>query len=221
MDSFGLAEPQANALIPHDSVIDRIPGSLPLRNPRHERYARHRSLLMPRLEAARMAGYEDMTAGNAAKLDRKAAISERIAFLCRQDEDILKAKRLKLEEFLWNIHEVNYADFWETVEEDEIGDDDEPTGKTIRYQKLKPFSELALEHQRVIQSLKYTEKGRPVLEVYSKLQANQELRKLLGIGGQEREGLDEVSQMSTPQLINELREMGVDVKLTLEWKGAE
>lgn len=206
MDSFGVAEAEPNALVPLDSAPEKIPGSAPLRNHKHERYARHRSLLMPRLEAARAAGYEDMTIGNAAKLDRNGKIADRIAFLCRQDEDILRAKRHKLEEFLWNIHEVNYADFWEPSRSG---------------QKLKAFSDLAPEHQRVIQSLKYTEKGRPVLEVYSKLQANQELRKLLGIGVSDREGADEVTQMTTPQLINELREMGVDVKLTLEWKGAE
>lgn len=206
MDSFGVAVAEPNALVPHEPAAIPIPGSQPLRNPKHERYARHRSLLMPRLEAARAAGYDDMTIGNAAKLDRNLRIADRIAFLCRQDEDILRAKRLKLEEFLWNVHEVNYADFWEP---------------TKSGQRLKAFGELAPEHQRVIQSLKYTEKGRPVLEVYSKLQANQELRKLLGLGAPERDGTDEVTAMTTPQLINELREMGVDVKLTLEWKGDE
>ena len=65
---------QLPAIVP-DPVI---PGSQPLRNPKHERYARRRSLLMPRLEAARAAGYEDMTAGNAAKLDRKPSIAARI-----------------------------------------------------------------------------------------------------------------------------------------------
>lgn len=210
MSELQLSSHNLPALVP-DAEPPVDPGSAPLRNHRHEHYARKRSLLMPRLEAARAAGYENMTAGNAAKLDRNRKIATRIAYLCRQEEDILKAKRQRIEEFLWNIHEVNYADFWSP---DDKG-----------RQHLKPFSELPLEHQHVIQSLKYTEKGRPVLELYSKLQANMELRKMLGIGAVAADGMDEYSRMADVELFATLRreaaELGIDVDLTYRFKGSE
>lgn len=69
-------------------------------NPKHERYAFERALLVPRLQAARAAGYENMTAGNAAKLDRKPKIAARIAELRGDDVEMLRAKRAKIEERL-------------------------------------------------------------------------------------------------------------------------
>lgn len=213
------------AVIEHDPP----PGSLPLRNSRHERFARHRSMLMPKVEAYRAAGFESSShhdaVGNASKLERKRAIIARVAWLCRQDEDILKAKRRRLEEFLWSIHEVNYADFFEPSERAETDAEGEETGYLIKEHSIKPFSELPPEHQHVIQSLKYTEKGRPVLEVYSKLQANMELRKMLGIGAVVADSDNEYSRLADVELIATLRreaaELGIDVDLTYRFKGSE
>jgi hypothetical protein len=45
--------------------------NMPLRREKHERYARLRAILTPKLQAAREAGFETMTPGNVAKLDRR------------------------------------------------------------------------------------------------------------------------------------------------------
>jgi hypothetical protein len=216
---------QLPAIIAHDPA----PGSLPLRNPKHERFARHRSMLMPKVEAYRAAGYESASdhdaLGNACKLERKQTVIARVAWLCRQDEDILKAKRRRLEEFLWNVHEINYADFFEVSDRPQVDEDGEETGYLIREHTLKDFATLSPDHQRVIQSLKYTEKGRPVLEMYSKLQANMELRKMLGIGAVAADGETEYSRLADVELIATLRreaaELGIDVDLTYRFKGSE
>ena len=117
----------------------------------------------------------------------------RIAWLVRDDEEILRAKRRRLEEFLWAVHETNYADYWWTD-----GDGRE---------RLRPFSALSHDQQQLIESLKFTEKGRPILSVYSKMQANIELRKLNGIGAVTRDGDDDLSRMSNDELRSELGRM--------------
>ena len=43
-------------------------------------------------------------------------LSDRIAWLCRQDEDVLREKRNRLEEFLWGGLNADRADFYETVQ---------------------------------------------------------------------------------------------------------
>lgn len=198
---------------PEVPALAEIPGTRPLRNPAHERYARARSLLVPRVEAYREAGLggEDYHAdrGNAAKLERKTAVLDRIAFLTRQPEEVLAAKRARIEAFLWAAHETNYADFWKT----ENG-----------HQRLRNFSELTDEQQRMIESLKFTEKGRPILSVYSKMQANIELRKLLGLGAQDRDDGEDFDKMPDHELFahiaREAKELGIDVEFTFRANGA-
>jgi hypothetical protein len=69
----------------------------PLRNERHERFARLRAILTPKLEAAREAGFATMTPGNASKLDRRWDIRARIAALSQIDEEICRMKRERIE----------------------------------------------------------------------------------------------------------------------------
>jgi hypothetical protein len=120
----------------------------------------------------------------------------RIAFLTRQEEDLIKTKRARIEQFLWMAHETDPAAFWETVVEDAIDKDGEPIlgadGKplTRRYQRLKLFSELEPEHRMLIESLTYTENGYPNLQVVKKSWANVELRKFLGLDAPPRSKLD-------------------------------
>ncbi len=223
MNDVALQQDHAPAPIP------LIAGSRPLRNPGHERYARARSLLVPRVEAYRDAGLggTDYHAdrGNAAKLERKRKILDRIAFLTRQPEEVLAAKRARIEAFLWAAHETNYADFWKTVDEEETDEDGEPTGNMIKRQTLRLFSELTDEQQRMIASLKYTEKGRPILETYSRMQANIELRKLLGLGNVGREEGDEFGRMNDVELFAEImreaKELGIDAELTFKANGSQ
>jgi hypothetical protein len=72
----------------------------PLHNEKHERFARLRAILTPKLQAAREAGFETMTPGNTAKLDRRPDIRARVAALCEVDEEILRMKRERLEQRL-------------------------------------------------------------------------------------------------------------------------
>jgi hypothetical protein len=172
------------------------PGTFPLRKPAHEIYARERALMLTPLQAARKAGFANMTAGNATKLDRKRKIRDRIAFLTRQDEEILKDKRARLEAFLWVALEADPCDFFEDAEEPIVDEDGDPVldadGKpgVRRFQRLKPFSEIDPELRRLIEGLSYTDKGRPNLRTVPKLQANIELRRMLGIDAPPRSKLD-------------------------------
>ena len=207
MNDVALQQPSALAVAP------LIPGARPLRNPAHERYARERSLLLPRVEAYRLAGLggtdHHADRGNAAKLERKRAVLDRIAYLSRQPEEVLAANRARLEAFLWAAHETNYAEYFEA-------------GSMSR---LKPFSELSEDQQRMIESLKFTEKGRPILMLYSRMQANIELRKLLGIGRVERDDDErEFDRLGDAELFAEIareaKELGIDVEFTFRANGS-
>jgi hypothetical protein len=170
-----------------DSIETLHAGSEPLRNDKHERFARMRALDMPLLPSAREAGYELMTAGNAAKLHRNPEIRARIAWLTRQEEEVLREKRRMLEERQWLIHDADIGDFYEIVEEvieDEHGNPvGDAAGKPMmrRFQRLKLFDQMSRELRMCIESLSYTEKGKPNLKLYSKAKANEELRKMAGI----------------------------------------
>jgi ribosomal protein RSM22 (predicted rRNA methylase) len=85
------------SLVPLDAPVP-FPGFAPLRNDRHEKFAFKRALLMPKAEAYRAAGWtaknDHAAAGNASRLERRADVAARIAYLRRHgDEQILHAKR--------------------------------------------------------------------------------------------------------------------------------
>lgn len=210
------------------SDLPTSPGSLPLRNPKQEAYCWEITLHIPKAEAYRRAGFEssDLHAarGNANKLERRADVRDRIAWLSRQDEDVHSAKRKRIEDYLWYAHEINRADFYETIEEPELRDGKE-TGKIKRYQRLRPFTDLPPEHLALIEGIKYTDSGRPILETVSKQWANQELRKFLGFGAVARDEGDEYSRLADVELFATLRReaavLGIDVDLTMRFKGSE
>ena len=103
-----------------------------------ERFARLRSLLRPKADAYRQAGLTSQkdhdAAGNASRLERRRDVQDRIAYLSRQEEEILQLKRARIEEFLWAVQESNVAELWETAEVDKtdkqgkpiLGEDGEP-----------------------------------------------------------------------------------------------
>jgi hypothetical protein len=93
----------------------------PLRNERHEQFARLRALLVPRLIAVREAGYESMTAGNAAKLDRRKDIRARIAALSAMDEEIVRMKRERIESRLMKVVEADIVRDFAIVEKVMVG----------------------------------------------------------------------------------------------------
>ena len=86
------------------------------------------------------------------------------------------------------MHEANVADLWETVEVPVLDKDGNPVldkdGNAVmeKIQRPRLLSELPEDLQRVVEGVNIDGHGRMVPKVYSKFQANVELRKLLGIG---------------------------------------
>jgi hypothetical protein len=211
------------------------PGSRPLRTPAHERYARARALLRPKIEAYRYAFEKEESAddtrmtvhcmrGNASRLERRRAVAERIAYLCRQDVENLAEKRRRLEERLWLIHEFDIGDLYETVEREKrdkkgrlvVDQNGKPV--MVRYQQIRHAADIPPDIRQAIQEFGETETGRLVVKSYSKMQANIELRRLLGIGATVRTDDDDMGRLSDQELLNTLaqqaRELGIEVDLT-------
>lgn len=216
----------ATALVPAESF--EIPGSKPLRDTKKERFCRLRAVLRPKADAYRQAGYvaesDHAAAGNASRLERRSDVAERIAYLCRGDEETLKEKQRRLEEMLWLIHEANVADMWTMVEVpayDRKGNPiiDGETGKpaTKFVQRPKNIDDMPEDVQRAIEAITINEAGHVIPKPYSKLQANQELRKLLGIGAVSRDddGLPRLSDAElVAQLASQARELGIQIDLS-------
>lgn len=207
-----------------------VPGSQRLRTLAHETYARLRAQMRPKADAYRRAfetkdDYEEHAArGNASRLERRRDVADRITFLTRQSDDVLEAKRARLEEMLWLIHEANVADLWDCEEHvlrnkkgDAVCDE---TGKpiTVTRQRLKLLADLPEEVQRTIESISVDDKGRLTAKMYSKLTANAELRKLLGIGAPVRGEDGEVLRLSDAELVTQLakqaQELGISIDLS-------
>jgi hypothetical protein len=79
---------------------------------------------------------------NATRLERRQDVRDRIAFLVRQEEEVLAEKRKRIEEMLWAIHEADIGDLWETYEAAKVGKDgnaetDEP-GHRLTLRKQRP-----------------------------------------------------------------------------------
>ena len=220
---------QTGGLIGHQTIVPAqeiavIEGSSPLKNRKHERFCWLIAQLRPKGEAYRSCQFKASTdhaaEGNAARLLRRSDITARIAYLSRQEEEILQAKRARIEEFLWHVHEANYADLWETIEvekHDKKGSpvkDSDGNPVMVKRQVAKPLHELPDDVQRVVETCQVDEHGRVIPKAYSKMQANQELRKLLGIGTIAQ--TDEVAKMSTTEIVAELQTLGVNVQLSVQ-----
>src|ERR1700729_2612483 len=160
------------SLVPLDAPAP-FPGFAPLRNDQHEKFAFRRALLMPKAEAYRAAGWtakdDHAAAGNASRLERRPDVAARIAYLRRHgDEQILHAKRERLEEFLWTVHESNIAALWETVEVEKrdkkgnviLGEDGKPV--MVKRQVPKLLSDLPEDVARVVETCGVDENGRVI-----------------------------------------------------------
>jgi hypothetical protein len=154
-----------------------LPGSQPLRNARHEVFARARAVLVPLLESARAAGYTEMTPGNAAKIDRTPSVRARIKFLSGNDEDQIRRKRENIERELGRIAYANMDDFirvsargWPMLD--------------LRRVKKLPDDERR-ELMAAVKGVRYTENG-PAFELHAKLDAIAQLRKMNGLDAPER-----------------------------------
>jgi hypothetical protein len=169
-------------------------------------------LLCPKAQALREAGMRAVknhdAVSNATRLERRQDVRDRIAFLVRQEEEVLTEKRKRIEEMLWAIHEADIGDFFETVEVAKVDKDGkaetDEAGKMLTVPKERP---------RLISEL--SPKGRLIPRLYSKLQASKELRAMLNIGRPERES--DISRLSDAELIQQLadqaKELGIEIDL--------
>jgi hypothetical protein len=214
------------ALLPKPQLpIVPLPGSRPLSNARHEHYCRLRSLLCPKGQALREAGMRAVknhdAVSNATRLERRQDVRDRIAFLVRQEEEVLAEKRKRVDEMLWAIHEANIADFFEkysTVKRDHTGQPertDEGALSTEVRERPKLLGNLSPETARLVEDVVVDSKGRLIPKLYSKLQANKELRAMLNIGAKTER--PDVTQLSDAELIAQLtqqaKELGIEIDL--------
>jgi terminase small subunit-like protein len=184
------------------------PGSRALKNAKYEKYCRLRASLQPRGQAYREAGWEtsddDDAYSNACRLERRPGVSERIEYLSHQDEELVAEKRRRIEGQLWAIHEADIGDFFESHD---VG------GKTI--EQPKRLKDLPPEIRRNIEKVVIGARGRAVPQLYSKIAASQELRKMLNIG--RTDDRSDVSQLSDAELIAQLsniaKELGIEINL--------
>jgi len=184
------------------------PGSRALKNAKYERYCRLRALAQPRIQAYREVGWgsrkHDVAYINACRLERRPEIQDRIAWLTRQEEDRVVEKRQRIEEALWNIHGADIGDYFETHDID---------GKTI--EQPKRLSDLPPEIRKNIEKITIDGRGRAVPQLYSKLAASQELRKMLNISRTEER--NDLARLSDAELVAQMadiaKQLGVDIKI--------
>jgi len=204
-----------------------LPGSQPLANARHEHFCRLRSLLCPKGQALREAGMRAVknhdAVSNATRLERRQDVRDRIAYLVRQEEEVLAEKRRRIEETLWAIHEADIGDFfepYEAIQRDHTGQpkrDENGALSTEVRERPKLLRDLSPEAAKLIEDVTVDSKGRLIPKLYSKTWANAELRKMLNIGGQKAREQTDVSRLSDAELIQRLadqaKELGIEIDL--------
>ena len=217
-----------------DALAIASPGSRALKNAKYERYCRLRASAQPRIGAYREVGWQSRTDNaayiNACRLERRTEIRDRIAWLTRQEEDLIVEKRQRIEEQLWAIHEANIQDFF-TTEADlnptetssnlgEIANnpDQQKVAVSPRARVVpRPLTELDPETAKLIEDIAIDSKGRLIPKLYSKTWANAELRKMLNIGGQKEREQTDLSRLSDAELIQRLtdqaKELGIEIDL--------
>jgi hypothetical protein len=202
------------------------PGSRALRNSKHEKYARLRAALQPRAQAYREAGWNDRSdAGaysHACRLEHRPGVRERIAFLSRQAEEMIAVKRERIESQLWAIAEGNIADFFETydtVKRDHNGQPehtDEGGLSTETRVRPKLLTDLPPDLAALIEEVRPDARGRLIPKLYSKHQANKELRAMLNLSAKSE--APDVTKLSDAELIESLarqaKELGVTIDLS-------
>ena len=193
-----------------DVLAIASPGSRALKNANYEKYCRLRASALPRIQAYREVGWQskrdEVAYINACRLERRPEIQDRIAWLARQEEDLIAEKRRRIEEQLWAIHEADIGDYFESHEVD---------GKVI--ERPRRLAGLPAEIRKNIEKITIDGSGRAVPQLYSKLQASQELRKMLNIGGQTDRPETDGSRLSDAELIRQLtdqaKQLGIEIDL--------
>jgi len=204
-------------------------GSKPLKNNLHERYARLRAAAQPRLIAFRKAGYiaknDHVADANSFRLERKRGVRERIEYLTRQAEELIAQKRQNIEEQLWAVLDADIGDYFEAyqaIERDHNGrpipvNPDDPNAALSTERRVRPklLTDLPPEVRKQIEEVRVDSRGRLIRKLYSKVQANKELRAMLNLGT--KSDASDVSKLSDQELISTLaqqaKELGIDIKL--------
>jgi hypothetical protein len=164
----------------------RFDPTLPLRNVRHEAFARARAAMEKPLRAMELAGYDKPTAGNAARLDRHPHVIARVRHFALSDNalELLTLRRNRIRNLLERIALVDRTNLVEYA--DEIIEFDgkpvivggEPLTRKVR--QLKPFDDLT-EDERLLIEID-GDKVKTVL----RLDAVAQLRKLDSLDGPEK-----------------------------------
>jgi hypothetical protein len=136
---------------------------------------------------------------------------------------LIAEKRRRIEEQLWAVLEANIKDYFEIYEvakTNKEGDvETDETGKmlTERKQRAKLLSDLPDEIAKLIENVDIDAKDDVIPRLYSKLQANRELRQMLIIGGRKDRPETDVSRLSDAELIQQLadqaKELGIEIDL--------
>jgi hypothetical protein len=193
---------------------------------KHEKYCRLRAALLPRAQAFREAGWNDSSDegayNHACRLEHRPGVRARIEYLSKQQEDLIAEKRQRIEEALWNIHSADIGDCFETYEAAKIGRDGkletDQDGKTLTVKKQRPrlLSDLPPDVRKTIEDVSVDKNGNVIPKLYSRLQANAELRKMHNIGRTEDRSTD-ISRLSDAELVAQLAEqakqLGIEIDL--------
>ncbi len=142
---------------------------------------RLRAALLPRAQAYREAGWNDSSNegaySHACRLETRPGVKARIKHLAHQAEDLIAEKRQRIEAALWDIHEADLGECFETVEvvkRDKDGKlETDEAGKmlTVRKQRPKLLADLPPELRKAIEDVTVDRHGNFVPKLYSKAQA--------------------------------------------------
>jgi hypothetical protein len=182
-------------------------------------------MLLSPLIAGQIAGL-NYDRRNLFRIEKKPAVAARIAWLSRDEEGNVRRKRQRLEEFLCRGLHADRTDFYETVEipiTDRNGNavlkrNGEPSSKTIT--QPKPLEKLTDQQRMLVESITYTESGKPNLKLVSKEYCHRELRKMIGGDAQPEQRANDFSQYTDAELLLELdrlaNELGIKTTLMIE-----
>jgi hypothetical protein len=157
---------------------------------------------------------------NATRLERRQDVRDRIAFLVRQEEEVLAEKRKRIEEMLWAIHEASLGDFfepYEAIQRDHTGQpkhDENGALLTEVRERPKLLADLSPEMAKLIEDVVADSRGRLIPRLYSKMQANRELRNFLNLGT--KSDATDVTKLSDTELIQQLAAQAKELGITID-----
>jgi hypothetical protein len=95
---------------------------------------------------------------------------------------------------------------------------------TIKKQRPRLLSDLPPDLRKAIERVQIDARGNVVPQLYSKLQANAELRQMLNIGGRKEQEASDASKLSDAELVQQLadqaKELGIEIDLNFRFAPA-